>query len=94
MLATFAPEECRELLCGAGFAEADVRSEQHGYFLRHTVDWWDCLNRNFGAADVLNQLTPGDRDSFKSEHLGDIERLASQEGVWLDLAIVFAIARK
>ena len=87
------PEQCRDLLRGAGLENIEVRSEQLGYFLDSPADWWDIV-WNSGFRGPVSQLSAEALDSFKKEHLAEVEELATEQGIWLDIAALFATGNK
>jgi ubiquinone/menaquinone biosynthesis C-methylase UbiE len=83
------PETCRRLLHEAGFVQTEVQSEQLGYYFRTVAeDWeevWSSRNRM-----VLLQLAPAQREQFQAEHLAEVRALATDQGLWRDVAVNFA----
>jgi hypothetical protein len=43
---------------------------------------------------LVGQLTPADRERFQREHLQEVAVLATKEGIWLDVGVLFAIGTK
>jgi hypothetical protein len=39
-------------------------------------------------------LEPDALEQFKAEHLAEVEKLATKNGIWLDIASIFAIGHK
>jgi SAM-dependent methyltransferase len=87
------PMTCRQLLHEAGFVRIDVKSEQLGYYLRTVEEWWEENWATPMRMPVL-QLTPDQQARFKSEHLAEVAGLATAEGIWVDVAVNFAVGRK
>ena len=88
------PETCRQLLHEAGFVQSEVHSEQLGYYCRTAAEWWEewvwsSLNR----LTVL-RLAPAQREQFKAEHLAEVEALATDQGIWVDVPVNFAFGWK
>lgn len=79
---------CRELFGGAGLQDVHVQRKNMGYFLRHEDQWWDIV-WNAGYRRLVGQLAPGDRERFRQEHLSEVAALATPEGIWLDVGVLF-----
>jgi hypothetical protein len=43
---------------------------------------------------LVNQLSPQQLEKFKAEHLAEIQSLATAEGIWLDVEVLYAIGVK
>ncbi len=86
-------EQCTLLLKEAGLH--NVRSEQVdcGYYLNDAVDWWYII-WNGGFRGLVEQLTPDDLKQFQQEHLAEVETLASVQGVWLEMSILYTSGTK
>jgi hypothetical protein len=77
------------LLHEAGFVQIDVRSEQLGYYFRTVEEYWAELSASLPWRPVL-QLTPAQRAQLKAEHLAEVGALATDQGIWRDVATNFA----
>ena len=84
-----APETCRQLLQAAGFAPIEVQSEQLGYYLQTAEEWWEESWAGINRLPVL-QLTPAQRAQFQAEHLAEVQALATDQGIWVDVPVNFA----
>lgn len=87
------PEQCFSLFRQAGLENIEVFSEQLGYQLRDAQEWWDIV-WNSGFRGPVSQLTPEQLDQFKREHLAEVAKLATANGIWLDVASIFALGHK
>ena len=87
------PEQCLSLFRQAGLENIEVFSEQPGYHLRDATEWWDIV-WNSGFRGPVSQLTPGQLEQFKREHLEEVGRVATSRGIWLDVPAIFAIGHK
>ena len=87
------PEQCVGLLGDAGLVSTDVHVEQIGYYLQSAEEWWDFL-WGTGYRGALSQLTPDKVEQFKEEHLKEIDKLATHQGIWLDVPYITALGRK
>ncbi|MFN8492038.1 MAG: class I SAM-dependent methyltransferase [Caldilineaceae bacterium] len=86
-------EAFRELLRSAGFSAIDVRSEQLGYDLAGGDEWWEFVwNSDF--RDLLDSLTLDVLAQFKAEHLAAVTKLATAQGIWLNVVAIFAVGQK
>src|SRR5262245_57098206 len=83
------PETCRQLLQEAGFAQIEVQSEQLGYYLQTAGEWWAESWVGINRLPVL-QLTPAQRAQFQAEHLAEVQALAMDQGLWVDVPVNFA----
>ena len=83
------PEMCRRLLHEAGFVQIEVQSEQLGYYFR-TVE--ECCEEVWSHSTrmALLQLAPAQRERFQAEHLAAVGALATDQGIWRDVATNFA----
>jgi arsenite methyltransferase len=86
-------EQCRSLLQDAGLEQIEGRAEQLGYFLPTAQQWWEFV-WNSGFRGPLSQLSAEHLEHFKTEHLAEVEQLASEQGIWLDIAAFFVWGHK
>lgn len=86
-------EKCSDLMQQAGFVDFDIHQEQLGYYLRDIDDWWDIILHT-GFRHSLSQLQPEKLAQFKIEHLAEVDKLATDLGIWLDVPVIFAIGQK
>ena len=84
---------CRTLFAQAGLRDVRVKAKNVGYFLEDAYAWWDVI-WNAGFRRLVGQLTPSDQERFRREHLEEIAALATTEGVWLDVDVLFTIGMK
>lgn len=87
------PEKCRKLLIDANFNEIEVSEEQMGFYLPDITSYW----QEVSSAIIrlrLERLGPERLKRFKEEHLADVESLRTNEGIWIDNPIIFAVAKK
>jgi ubiquinone/menaquinone biosynthesis C-methylase UbiE len=64
-----------------------------GYYLRSADEWWDLI-WYAGLRALVNQLSQEQLGKFKAEHLAEIQSMASDEGIWLDVEVLYAIGFK
>jgi len=83
----------RALFAQAGLRDVRVEAKNAGYFLSSADEWWEII-WNAGFRGLVSQLAPADRDRFRREHLEEIAALATTEGIWLDVGVLFTIGTK
>lgn len=88
-----APEACYDALRGAGFRHVEVRAEQLGCYVGNAGEWWEIV-RSVGLGSFHACLSRRTLSRFKAEHLAEVARLATSRGIWLDLAVIFAVGWK
>ena len=73
----------------------DVRVERKdlGYYLQDASEWWDVI-WYAGFRGLVNQLEPPAMERFKKEHLAEIQNLATDKGIWLDVKVLYGIGVK
>lgn len=86
-------EYCRTLMAEAGLEHVEVFTEQLGYHLRNPEDWWELL-WNGGERALLEKVPADGREQFQREHLDAVAKLATEQGLWLNVETIFAIAHK
>ncbi len=82
-----------ELCTAAGLPKTDIVRKNLGYHLQDAGEWWDVL-WYAGFRGLLNQLKQQDLERFKAEHLNEVQALATDEGIWFDVDVLFTVARK
>jgi ubiquinone/menaquinone biosynthesis C-methylase UbiE len=84
---------CRTLFAQVGLRDIRVEAKNVGYFLEDSHAWWDII-WNAGFRRLVGQLTPSQQEQFRGEHLAEISALATKEGLWLDVGVLFTIGMK
>ncbi|WP_413161162.1 class I SAM-dependent methyltransferase [Capilliphycus salinus ALCB114379] len=88
-------EKCYHQFQQAGFPEIDIKTEQFGRFLSldEAKQFWKgtWLHPN---GHPLSELTPEQTQNLTAEFQRQIETLATEDGVGLDITMFFAIAHK
>ncbi len=87
------PLKCSNLLFDTGFENIKVTTEQFGYHLADAYEWWDCAWHS-PLGYQMKQLNPKKLRQFKDEHIKEVGSLTTSEGIWLDVPVIFALARK
>jgi len=77
------------LLGDAGLADVRVRREDLGYYFGGASQWWDVI-WNAGMRGQVSRLSPDDLIRFREEHLQEVGRLATKEGIRLNVEVLFA----
>lgn len=85
------PEKIQGLLNGAGYRDIQVVSKQMGYYLKSSQEWWDVL-WNSGYRGLISQLSGGELERFRNEHLKEVNGVADEHGIWLEVEVLFARA--
>jgi ubiquinone/menaquinone biosynthesis C-methylase UbiE len=84
---------CRELFARAGLRNIRVEQRNMGYFLDNAEEWWDVV-WNAGLRGMVGQLSSSDQARFRKEHLQEVAALATRDGIWLDVGVLFTIGTK
>lgn len=77
----------------AGITEITIHHESLGYALQSEQQWWDIV-WNAGFRGLLNQLTDGELEVFKVQHMDTIRELCRNGENWLDTSTIIAIGTK
>jgi len=80
---------CCSLLSEAGYIHVKSESQQLGYYLGNTEDWWDVI-WNAGLRGYLERLSPEQLDELRARHLPRIEQLRQAKGIWMDVETWFS----
>lgn len=84
---------CRELFGMAGLRDIRVERKNMGYYLAGADEWWE-LVWNAGFRRLLQQLQPDALERFRREHLREVAALATSEGIWLDIGVLYTSGTK
>ena len=84
---------CRELFQKAGLTDVHVETRNVGYVLDSAEDWWSIV-WNAGLRRMVSRLSPEDQERFKREHLREIEAQRTENGIWLDVGVLYTIGTK
>lgn len=84
---------CQELFAKAGLSDIHVEQKNMGYFLKDEWQWWDVV-WNAGFRRYVTQLPSAEKERFQQEHLEEVAALATSEGIWLDVGVLFSIGIK
>lgn len=84
---------CKNILEENGFINPQVTQAQLGYHLNEKEDWWQAV-QSAGYRGLYEQLPQEHRDEFQKKHLSEIEKLKTDQGIWLDVQTLFSSATK
>ena len=87
------PEQGRDLMEEAGLENIEIHTEQLGYHLANTMDWWEIV-WNAGYRSFIDQVPLEKLDAFRDEHLREVANLKTDEGIKLDVEVLFFIGSK
>lgn len=86
-------EQCTTIFSDAGLHDISCHQIDSGYYFRDADDWW-YLIWNAGFRGLVAQLSDDDLIKFKQEHLAEVNQLATDDGIWLQLNILYTIGTK
>jgi ubiquinone/menaquinone biosynthesis C-methylase UbiE len=84
---------CKELFQKAGLRDIRVQQKNMGYFLSNEREWWDVI-WNAGFRRLVSQLPPPDLERFRQEHMKEVAALATQDGIRLDIGVLYTTGAK
>ncbi len=83
-------EQCLALFKEAGLKNVKSDEVECGYYLSDASDWWYIV-WNGGFRGLVNQLEAADLEKFKQEHLVEVQSLASEKGIWLEMTLLYTV---
>ncbi|CAH1205226.1 Ubiquinone/menaquinone biosynthesis C-methylase UbiE [Candidatus Nitrotoga sp. BS] len=86
-------EKIRTLYQSAGLEQLYIHTHHVGYHLARFEEWWDILWYS-GFRGLLNQLSSSDLARFRPAHQEEIELLADEQGIWLNVEILISVGYK
>jgi arsenite methyltransferase len=89
------PEKCHHLLGQAGFREIQVKTEPSGEYLSlsdRRISWNG--SGFYPRGNPLLQLSPEQLVQLQAEYRAEIEKLATDHGIWHDTTTLFVRAQK
>ncbi len=86
-------EQCLALFADAGLPVAQCHRVDCGYYLADANDWWHII-WNGGFRGVVNQLEPDALERFQKEHSSEIQDLASEQGIWLEMGVLYTVGTR
>lgn len=89
------PEKCHELLQRAGFHNIEIKTEQFGDYLSLSDRKMSWSGGGFyPRGNPLSQLSQAQLAQLQAEFRAEVEKLATDKGVWYDITTFFVVARK
>ena len=85
--------QCRALFADAGMRQVRSETVELGFYLEDASQWWHIV-WNGGFRGLINKLAPPDLQRFKEKHLEEIDLLASDRGIWLEMSILYTLGCK
>lgn len=80
---------CRALFATAGLHDIHCETRNMGYFLTDENEWWNVV-WNAGFRRLVSQLPAADLPRFRADHLREVAALKTQDGLWLDIGVLYA----
>lgn len=84
---------CIQILLENGFESPEVTQAQLGYHLTDFSGWWEAV-QSAGYRGLYEQLAEEHRSEFKATHKVEVEKIATKEGLWMDVQTLFSTAVK
>jgi len=90
------PEKCRNLLNQSGFRDIEIKIEPSGRYrpLRDNRLSVIAIKINFKDNPLLSKLSQEQLNQLQVEYKTEIEKLATDQGIWEDTTKLFVRARK
>ena len=86
-------EQCLSLFREAGLHDVQCHRVDCGYHLRDASEWWHII-WNGGFRGLVNQLEPDELDRFQEEHSAEVQALASEQGIWLEMSVLYTVGTR
>jgi len=80
--------QCISLFNNAGLDKITCEIVDCGYYLAHPSDWWHVI-WNGGFRGLVSKFSNSVLEKFKEEHLQEIETLSTDNGIWLNMKIIY-----
>ena len=87
------PDKHRDLMKAANLQDINSHHKQMGYYLKGAEQWWEIICYS-GFRGFLNQLSKEDTARYKKEHFTEIEAIADENGIRLNVEVIFTTGRK
>lgn len=90
------PEKCNNLLQQAGFQDIEIKIEPRGKYRDFSNQKLSekTINISFKGSPLLPKLSQEQLDQLQVEYQAEIEKLATDQGVWEDSTTFFVRAKK
>jgi ubiquinone/menaquinone biosynthesis C-methylase UbiE len=86
-------EQCCALFHDAGLTAAQCHRVDCGYYLKSADEWWHII-WNGGFRGLVNQLEPDALERFQKEHSAEIQAVASEQGIWLEMGVLYTVGTR
>ena len=86
-------QACLDILQEAGFEQAQTVTEQLGYHLNSSQDWWEIL-WNSGYRGILEQMSQEQLGRFRITHLANVDKFTTEKGLWLNIETIFSVGSR
>ncbi|KPJ94160.1 MAG: hypothetical protein AMJ53_05825 [Gammaproteobacteria bacterium SG8_11] len=86
-------EQSTALFRSAGLSDIQTQRYNAGYHLENADQWWNVV-WYAGYRGLISQLKPEQLEPFKQQHLAEIQKLATHEGIWLDVEVLYTRGRR
>jgi len=86
-------EGCTALFREAGLTEIRADRKDFGYYLENADGWWEVI-WNGGFRGLVDRLPTDDLHKFRHEHMEEIERLRTKDGIRLNLEVLHTVGVK
>ncbi|MDX5152458.1 MAG: class I SAM-dependent methyltransferase, partial [Acidiferrobacterales bacterium] len=80
---------CCALLEDAGYTNVTSESQQLGFHLGNADEWWEVV-WNAGLRGYIERLEAEQQADLRARHLPRIEKLRTEEGIWMDVETWFS----
>ena len=84
---------CKKILSDNGFEKPQVTQAQLGYHLAKFDNWWEVI-QSAGYRGLYEQLAHEHREEFEGKHKSKIEKIMTDDGLWMDVQTLFSSALK
>lgn len=74
-------------MADAGLSDIDVSVEPGGYYWETLEQYWEFEVLGSVFARGVAQIPLPAQAQFKSEHLEEVSRLATSDGIWIDVPV-------
>ncbi len=85
------PAKMNNLMSRTYFGNIRIESKQLGYYLKDGDDWWNVI-WNSGYRGLLSRLSEKELAQFKKDHVQEVNHMADEKGIWLEVDVLFATA--
>ncbi|MDH5682242.1 MAG: class I SAM-dependent methyltransferase [Spirochaetota bacterium] len=85
--------KCESIFQKEGLRDIEVHTRDQGYHLKDAQGWWEII-WNAGFRDLVNQLSDSDLQKFREEHMAEVQTLADDKGIPLNINIIYTLGIK